>query len=697
MVISIDIGTSYSSICLRNGEDKAEPVETSTGISIYGGQYSLPSAVFVEEGGKVLVGQAAMNSRKKKPQNFCSEFKRVLGQNVPIKLGESSFLPEELYTELFRHMKGCAEKGGKGTVEKAYITYPASFGKDKREKICQAAKNAGLFDVELIDEPTAAAMCCRAQASLEDGDVLLVYDFGGGTFDGALIRYAGDSYEALAPAVGIDHCGGIDIDRAIYADMMSMVDEETLRQLSANKTNKLRFEGQIAELAVKVKHHLSSAERAEEAIPIGFDILDYEIDRDRLNGMIAGMVSQTVDCCERILKSAGLTVKDVSRILMVGGTSRVPLVQEMVRRFADGAPVYADVDPDLAVAIGALEKSYEETWETFTQCKRAAERGNAAAQNDLGNKYYNGEGVERDYKEAVKWYRRSAEQGDAIAQYNLGNMYNQGEGVERDYEEAVKWYRRSAEQGNAEAQFDLGFIYYNGEGVERDYKEAVKWYRRSAEQGNAIGQYSLGNRYYNGEGVERDYKEAVKWYRRSAEQGNAIGQFGLGTMYANGKGVERDYKEAVKWYRRSAEQGNAIGQYSLGNRYYNGEGVERDYKEAVKWYRRSAEQGNAIGQFGLGTMYANGKGVERDYKEAVKWYRRSAEQGNARAQYNLSGIEETRETFTQRKRAVERGNAEAQFHLENRRRELERENEKIMKRHREQVSRIRELRKQLGK
>lgn len=179
----------------------------------------------------------------------------------------------------------------------------------------------------------------------------------------------------------------------------------------------------FAELAVKVKHHLSSAERAEEAIPIGFDILDYEIDRDRLNGMIAGMVSQTVDCCERILKSAGLTVKDVSRILMVGGTSRVPLVQEMVRRFADGTPVHADVKPDLAVAIGALEKSYEETWETFAQCKRAAERGNATAQCGLGYMYGTGKGVERDYEEAVKWYRRSAEQGNASAQCNLGDIH----------------------------------------------------------------------------------------------------------------------------------------------------------------------------------------------------------------------------------------------------------------------------------
>ena len=93
MIISIDIGTSYSSVCMRNEKGDAEPVETSTGFSIYGGKYSLPSAVFVEDSGNVLVGQAAMNSRERKPQNFRSEFKRDLGQNIPIVLGGRSFLP----------------------------------------------------------------------------------------------------------------------------------------------------------------------------------------------------------------------------------------------------------------------------------------------------------------------------------------------------------------------------------------------------------------------------------------------------------------------------------------------------------------------------------------------------------------------------------------------------------------------------
>ena len=119
MIISIDIGTSYSSICMLGTDGKAVPVDISTGTSMYGSKYSLPSAVFVEDDGNVLVGQAAMNSRKKKPQNFRMEFKRDLGQDIPIVLGNESFLPEDFYTELFRHMKACVARVSDEPIEKA--------------------------------------------------------------------------------------------------------------------------------------------------------------------------------------------------------------------------------------------------------------------------------------------------------------------------------------------------------------------------------------------------------------------------------------------------------------------------------------------------------------------------------------------------------------------------------------------------
>ena len=253
MIVSIDVGTSYSCICLKGKSGGVQPVDIATGMSMYGSKYSLPTAVFLDENGKLLLGQAAMNSRKKNPRNFKMEFKRYLGSNIPISLGEESFLPEELYTHIFIHLKNSAEKISGESVEKAYITYPAVYGKQKKEKIIKAAKDAGIFNVELIDEPTAAAMSYVADGSLGDNQNLMVYDFGGGTFDVSLIRYDGETFSLLTEPKGLEQCGGIDIDRRVFENIMSNVDEEFLKKLRGSPLNYMKYESQMSELAVKAK------------------------------------------------------------------------------------------------------------------------------------------------------------------------------------------------------------------------------------------------------------------------------------------------------------------------------------------------------------------------------------------------------------------------------------------------------------
>ena len=153
----------------------------------------------------------------------------------------------------------------------------------------------------------------------------------------------------------------------------------------------------------------------------------------------------------------------------------------------------------------------------FLEAKAKAEQGDAKAQTDLGVCYYHGQGVEKDFAEAVKWYRKAAEQGVAKAQSNLGVCYANGEGVEKDYAEAVKWVRKAAEQNNANAQSSLGLCYYQGRGVEKDYAEAVKWFRKAAEQNYANAQSNLGFCYANGQGVEKDFAEAYAWYNLASK------------------------------------------------------------------------------------------------------------------------------------------------------------------------------------
>ena len=153
----------------------------------------------------------------------------------------------------------------------------------------------------------------------------------------------------------------------------------------------------------------------------------------------------------------------------------------------------------------------------FLEDKAKAEQGDAKAQADLGARYAEGIGVEKDYADAVKWFRKAAEQGNARAQGVLGTFYHEGLGVEKNYAEAVKWFRKAAEQGNADAQGVLGAFYHEGIGLEKDLTEAVKWFRKAAEQGLAIAQHSLGVCYRNGQGVEKNYTEAYAWFNLASK------------------------------------------------------------------------------------------------------------------------------------------------------------------------------------
>jgi len=150
---------------------------------------------------------------------------------------------------------------------------------------------------------------------------------------------------------------------------------------------------------------------------------------------------------------------------------------------------------------------------------------------DLGLIYEVGRGVGRNDEQAVFWYRKAAEQGNATAQNTLGSMYENGYGVEQDDYEAMFWFQKSAEQGNADAQNNLGCMYQYGRGVEQDDEQAMFWYQEAAGQGHATAQNNLGWMYEAGRGVEQDYGQAVFWYRKAAELGDADAQHHLGRMY----------------------------------------------------------------------------------------------------------------------------------------------------------------------
>ena len=251
-------------------------------------------------------------------------------------------------------------------------------------------------------------------------------------------------------------------------------------------------------------------------------------------------------------------------------------------------------------------------------------------------------------------YKAKAETGDRVAQFNLGNCYTDGEGVARDFVQAVSWYRKAAEQGYAEAQVQLGYCYARYQGVTKDEVEAVAWYRKSAEQGLANAQYILANGYYNGEGVAKDEIEAYAYYNlarmthKDARKNLAIlekkisrDEIASGQQRTKQLQKEIEAKRAgklaglvylpssvsagmtpkeVEGYKAKAETGDRVAQYNLGLCYIFGDGVAKDQVQAVSWYRKAAEQGLAYAQFILGNCYANGEGVAKDEIEAYAYY-----------------------------------------------------------------------------
>ena len=342
--------------------------------------------------------------------------------------------------------------------------------------------------------------------------------------------------------------------------------------------------------------------------------------------------------------SAIYQIPDADRVLMFKARELASIVPDTkaIYLVAKNVPIKATLVATKATPDAKPESAAETNTSIFQNARMVTEQLDAVAQSNLGIKYHYGEGVTKNYAEAVKWYLKAAKQGNAVAQNNLGAMYSSGQGVLKDYTEAVKWYIKAAEQGVAVAQYNLGLRYENGEGVPKDDAvEAVKWYRKAADQGYAPAQNNLGKMYDNGTGVPNDDAEAVKWYRLAADQEFANAQYNLGYMYQTGQGVPKDSVEAVKWirvvkwYRLAAGQGIAMAQNNLGNCYYNGTGVQKDNAEAVKWYRLAAEQRNADSQNNLGNMYFRGEGVPKDHAKAVKSYRLAADQGDAPAQYNL--------------------------------------------------------------
>jgi TPR repeat protein len=308
-------------------------------------------------------------------------------------------------------------------------------------------------------------------------------------------------------------------------------------------------------------------------------------------------------------------------LLGSGSTASQSRTAVMVKRVDD---VTANGNSSVTYMLGQNASSSV----SLADDEKAAARGTATAEFDLGARYYFGSGVAKDYAAALHWFQLAAAQGNSWGQTGVGGIYFFGHGVPADYATALHWYQLAAAQGNSWGQTGVGAIYYYGYTVPQDYAAALHWYQLAAAQGNPLAESNIGGMYALGRGVPQDYATALHWFQLSAAQGFAWGQDYLGLMYASGRGVAEDDATALHWFQLSAAQGNPGAENNIGLVYFFGHGVPQDYATALHWFQLSAAQDYGAAEYNLAYMYDKGQGVPQDEALAQHWYQLAAAQGN---------------------------------------------------------------------
>ena len=270
--------------------------------------------------------------------------------------------------------------------------------------------------------------------------------------------------------------------------------------------------------------------------------------------------------------------------------------------------------------------------------RELAERGNSRAQFALAKILLDDE---RGREEALNWFIKSSDLGNKMASHNIGMMYKDGNGVDKDIREAVKWFVKAAQQDNVESQTILWQIHNSSEfdeDLNEELKDVIKHWSSSAEKGNAFAQRNFAWKLLLGVELEQNASTAFELFLRAAEAGDSSARLQIGIMYKDGIGTDINIVEALKWLECSAEQKNYVAIGTMARMFLNGEGVEKNQKKAFILYKEVADSGNSFARNQVGMMYKNGIGTEKDIDLAKKYLKLSAEQGNNYARINLANI-----------------------------------------------------------
>lgn len=368
-IIGIDLGTTNSAMAaMQSG--KAEIITNSEGAR------TTPSVVALNKNGERLVGQLARRQQVTNPKNTVYEVKRLIGRGfsdkevqrdlklmgyeivksgngVKVKMGDKEYSPEEISAMILGKLKSDAESYLGQPVTEAVITVPAYFDDSQRQATKDAGKIAGLEVKRIINEPTAAALAYGLDKGQKADEKIAVYDLGGGTFDVSILEL-GDGVFEVKSTNGDTHLGGADFDRVIVNYFAAEFKKEHGIDISEDRAAMQRLRDE----AEKAKIELSTAQEVDVNLPFltadadGPKHFEHKMTRAKLESLVGDLIVKTADPCEKALKDAGLKASDIDAVVLVGGMTRMPAVQEQVKKIFGKDPMKG-VNPDEVVAIGA--------------------------------------------------------------------------------------------------------------------------------------------------------------------------------------------------------------------------------------------------------------------------------------------------------------------------------------------------------
>ena len=344
-IIGIDLGTTNSCVAVMEG---GEPVV----IPNAEGHRTTPSVVAFSKNGERLVGQIAKRQAVTNPDNTVISIKRDMGTNKKVNIEGDEFTPQEISAMILQKLKTDAENYLGQKVTQAVITVPAYFSDSQRQATKDAGKIAGLEVLRIINEPTAASLAYGMDKEDQDQKIM-VYDLGGGTFDVSILDIGDGVFEVLSTN-GNTHLGGDDFDQRIIDYLVSEFKKSNGIDLSTDKMAMQR----LKEAAEKAKIELSGMQQTQINLPFitadssGPKHLDISLTRAKFEELIHDLVEATRKPVEQAMADAGVTANDIHKVLLVGGSTRVPCVQEMVKKITGKEPDKG-INPDECVAIGA--------------------------------------------------------------------------------------------------------------------------------------------------------------------------------------------------------------------------------------------------------------------------------------------------------------------------------------------------------